>query len=350
MSPEQAGGAQDLDERTDMYSLALVVYEMLTGEPPGGWPSEESVRTGRFLDAPPAHRARMAQVGGVVEGALVRGMAIRHDQRTTTPATLIEELRGSPAPRRRFSESEVQEIVRRAAELEASNPTASGALTVGGVEALAAEVGIAPEIVRQAARSLASPAAAAEVPAVTANRDNPWTGGPTRLACERVVEGEVPDAEFPYLVEEIRRVLGHPGQVSQLGRTFSWTSMRGAGSTRNIEVAVMVRGGRTRISAHESLGALMGGIFGGVGGGVGGGGLGMIIPLGQALIGGMGPLAIIPLWLASVYAGTRAIFRRAARRRRSELDALVDRLAELARELVPGPLPGGPSTPRRLGA
>src|SRR5882762_2891245 len=160
MSPEQAAGLTDLDERTDVYSLAVVIYEMVVGEVPGRWPTEEAVRTGRFLEASAVHRTRLTEVGGRVEAGLVRGLAIRHDQRAPTPAALLDDLTGAGGSRRRYSGGEVQEIVKRASELEVATPTGSGAMTIGGVEALAAEVGIAPDTVRAAAASLRSPAGA----------------------------------------------------------------------------------------------------------------------------------------------------------------------------------------------
>lgn len=157
MSPEQAAGLGELDARTDVYGLAALTYEMLVGEvpPPGRWPTEDAVRAGRFRDVPHAHRARLDELGGGIEAALVRALALSHEQRTVSPQELVAALSSTgAAPKRRYDAGEVQEIVRRASELEATRPTAGGSMTMGGVEALGAEVDLAPALVREAARSL----------------------------------------------------------------------------------------------------------------------------------------------------------------------------------------------------
>ena len=337
MSPEQAAGLTDLDERADVYSLAVVAYELLVGALPGRWPTEDAVRAGRFVDVPPAHRARLDALGSQVEGALIRGLSVRADQRTATPQALIAELRGQ-APRKRFSEGEVQEIVKRASEMEATNPTQSGTLTIGGVEALAAEVGIEPALVRKAASALDPAAPRAVTPAgLEVNPTNRVIGGPTRLFLEREVDGELPDAEFPTLVEEIRRMLSDVGQVNQLGHSFSWISSRGGGRTRDLEVSVSVRQGKTRIRARENLNVLIGATFGGIGGGMGGGGMG---PIMGTLFGALhaAPVVaafVVPAWLGLTYLTARTAYRHSVKKRIGGMVPLVDRLAELTRELIP---------------
>jgi hypothetical protein len=161
-------------------------------------------------------------------------------------------------------------------------------------------------------------------------------GGPTRLLYERVIEGEVSDADFPVLVEEIRSSIGEVGQVAQLGRSFTWTLNKGSSGLRNIEIAVTVRAGTTRILVQENLNNLIGGVFGGIGGGMGGGGMG---PVMGGLIGGgvlvpAAAVVIIPLWLTIVYGVARSSYHYAVKRRDRKLLAVTENLASLARELI----------------
>ncbi len=75
MSPEQAAGERNLDGRSDQYSLACVVYEMLAGQPPFTGPTPESVMQQHLVSKPsPVGETRPA-VPRSVSKALQRALA-----------------------------------------------------------------------------------------------------------------------------------------------------------------------------------------------------------------------------------------------------------------------------------
>ena len=93
MSPEQAAGDPDVDGRTDLYSLACVLFEMLTGEPPFTGATPQAIIAKRFVS--PIPKVRVARdVPEAVDDALTRALARTPVDRFATAAQFSEALRG----------------------------------------------------------------------------------------------------------------------------------------------------------------------------------------------------------------------------------------------------------------
>jgi serine/threonine protein kinase/tetratricopeptide (TPR) repeat protein len=73
MSPEQAAG-EAVDGRSDEYSLACTLYEMLIGQPPFTGPSSHAVIARHSLEPVPSLRVVRQTVPQAVEGAIMRAM------------------------------------------------------------------------------------------------------------------------------------------------------------------------------------------------------------------------------------------------------------------------------------
>src|SRR2546429_7194449 len=106
MSPEQAMGAEDIDGRSDQYSLGCVVYEMLTGEPPFSGSTAQAVIARHSLDAvsPPSIVRETIPEG--VEDAVLRALSKVPADRFPTAALFAEALLSAPptvSARRRTS-------------------------------------------------------------------------------------------------------------------------------------------------------------------------------------------------------------------------------------------------------
>ncbi len=89
MSPEQAMGERDIDGRTDVYSLAAVVYEMLIGEQPFTGPTAQVIIAKRFSGQIPSARSRRDVVPPAMDGAIQRALAIDRKDRFATAEELV---------------------------------------------------------------------------------------------------------------------------------------------------------------------------------------------------------------------------------------------------------------------
>src|SRR5216684_4711605 len=92
VSPEQAAGETNIDGRSDQYSLACVVYEMLSGERPFTGATAQAVLAKRFTETVKPLRAIRGNVPEYVERAVTRAMATDAGGRFATAAMFAQAL------------------------------------------------------------------------------------------------------------------------------------------------------------------------------------------------------------------------------------------------------------------
>ena len=91
MSPEQAEG-KDIDQRTDVYALGCVLYELLAGRPPFVGSTSVSVLYQQVHVRPPHLRAFNSEVPREVGRIVEQALAKRPEERFGTAAVLAEAL------------------------------------------------------------------------------------------------------------------------------------------------------------------------------------------------------------------------------------------------------------------
>jgi len=132
MSPEQATGERSLDGRTDVYSLACVLYEMLAGEPPFSGPNSQAIVARLMSEAPRSLTAVRPAVSPALAGVISKAMSRTAADRYTTAGEFSKSL-----------ERTVSETIPAASVGRSAKTTwivgAAGIVAIAGILALATQ-------------------------------------------------------------------------------------------------------------------------------------------------------------------------------------------------------------------
>ena len=96
MSPEQVAGDRDIDCRSDIYSLACVLYEMLAGDPPFVASNPQAVLARHVTDPAPPITTVRSSVPQPVAAAIAKALGKARADRYQTPTEFAEALFADP--------------------------------------------------------------------------------------------------------------------------------------------------------------------------------------------------------------------------------------------------------------
>ena len=103
VAPEQALNSADAVPQSDLYSLGIILYEMLTGVVPFDDPSSMSVALKHLTERPPAPRTINPNLSEQVEAVLLKALAKEPQQRYANGAALIDALEAALQAQRESS-------------------------------------------------------------------------------------------------------------------------------------------------------------------------------------------------------------------------------------------------------
>ncbi len=154
MSPEQATGDRVIDGRTDIYSLAAVLYEMLTGDPPHVASTAQAIVAKVLTERPRSVRLSRTTVPAQVSASIDRALEKLPADRFATAHDFAEALRGrtvdtsSAAAAPDAAQHEAPRASRRSAALVATGAVAALATLLGAWGWLRAPAPANPEPAR----------------------------------------------------------------------------------------------------------------------------------------------------------------------------------------------------------
>ena len=92
MSPEQAVGDSMVDGRSDEFSLAAVVYEMIAGAGPYAGLTPMAMIAQRFAGPPAGIRSRRPEIPVAIDAALTRGLSLEPEARFPSAGAFVAAL------------------------------------------------------------------------------------------------------------------------------------------------------------------------------------------------------------------------------------------------------------------
>jgi serine/threonine-protein kinase len=92
MSPEQAGGSPNIDGRTDIYSLGVVLFEALAGRPPFTAASAAAVLDMQQHHSPPDLRKLRRDIPRALSDAVMKSLSKALEARWQTASDMRQAL------------------------------------------------------------------------------------------------------------------------------------------------------------------------------------------------------------------------------------------------------------------
>jgi serine/threonine protein kinase len=95
MSPEQCRGGRDVDHRTDIYALGIILYEMICGVPPFVSPGEGELVFQQISEEPRDPQTRNRDVSEALAETVLKALAKDPDRRFQSMADLRDSLQSA---------------------------------------------------------------------------------------------------------------------------------------------------------------------------------------------------------------------------------------------------------------